>query len=184
MSLILQTCVACVVVTAVWLLASGRRSARNRKQLLARVPYVDLEGDNKSPTRYVAETGALIAKGYNQYAKKNLPFSIPNLADFTSPIVVLPLKYLDEVAQASQSQLSLKEYFDKVGSASICFMVDRFSANKTITLRLVWTSQVYSWSANCGSRTACRKDKPQPSPQYVILTCLNFGLYEGYDVRT
>jgi hypothetical protein len=42
-------------------------------------------------------------------------YSVPNLADFSSPLVLLPLKYLDEVAFAPMAKLSLYEYFNKVG---------------------------------------------------------------------
>ncbi|KAI1120675.1 cytochrome P450 [Nemania abortiva] len=90
------------------------RTKTRRPAQLGDIVHVDLKGD-KSPGRYVAETGNLITKGYAKYSKKGLPFSIPNLSDFSSPLVILPLKYLDEVAHAPQNQLSLKEYFSKLG---------------------------------------------------------------------
>ncbi|KAI2471897.1 hypothetical protein F4781DRAFT_439391 [Annulohypoxylon bovei var. microspora] len=101
-----------VAVAITWLVYSQCRPTRSVG--IPGIPYVDIDGD-KSRRRYMVETGSLMAKGYAQYSKKGIPFSIPNLADFSSPVVVLPLKYLDEVAVAPQSKLSLKEYFSKLG---------------------------------------------------------------------
>ncbi|KAI0160718.1 cytochrome P450 [Xylariaceae sp. FL1272] len=78
----------------------------------AGVPHVDIDGA-KSAARYVAETGRLIERGYNDYCEKGLPFSIPNLLEPSSPLVVLPMKYLNEVAYAPQSKLSSIEYLAK-----------------------------------------------------------------------
>lgn len=49
-----------------------------------------------------------------KYSKKGQPFSIPNLSDFTSPLTVPPVLYLNKVAVAPHSELSLKEYFSGV----------------------------------------------------------------------
>ncbi|CAH0054729.1 unnamed protein product [Clonostachys solani] len=107
------------VTTVAWFLVSWRwRPQQPRLQ----VPQVDVEG-NKTPQRYVAETGNLIAKGYRQACSPFLAFdtgarfnnTVPNLSDPASPLVLLPLKYIDEVASAPEDWLSLQEYFSQLG---------------------------------------------------------------------
>ncbi|KAI0120158.1 cytochrome P450 [Nemania sp. FL0031] len=90
-----------------------RRSTTPPSQIPG-ISQVDIDGV-KSPARYVTETGRLIEQGYNDYCKRGFPFSIPNLWEPTSPLVVLPMKYLDEVSYASQSKLSAQEYVSKLG---------------------------------------------------------------------
>lgn len=49
-----------------------------------------------------------------QYTKKGEPFCLQNVADPKRPIVVLPLRYIEEVKDAPKSKISLPAYFDKV----------------------------------------------------------------------
>ncbi|KAJ8128347.1 hypothetical protein O1611_g5287 [Lasiodiplodia mahajangana] len=101
------------VVVPVLLYWYYRRSTTSSSQVPG-ISQVDIDGV-KSPARYVAETAQLIEQGYNEYCKRGLPFSIPNLWEPSSPLVVLPMKYLEEVKYAPQSKLSAPEYVSKLG---------------------------------------------------------------------
>ncbi|KAJ3530947.1 hypothetical protein NM208_g7714 [Fusarium decemcellulare] len=69
------------------------------------MPYLRFDGDD-SPAKYLSETTSLMDKGYSQYLKKGIPFSMRNPADPKRPQVILPMKYLAEVRNAPQNQLS------------------------------------------------------------------------------
>ncbi|KAI0145635.1 cytochrome P450 [Xylariaceae sp. FL1272] len=78
----------------------------------ATIPYVKFDGDN-SAARYLSETGTLMEKGYVQYIKNGLPFSIRNPTNPNRPYVILPMKYLDEVRSAPDHVLSFPMFLEK-----------------------------------------------------------------------
>ncbi|KAI1399010.1 hypothetical protein F4819DRAFT_466604 [Hypoxylon fuscum] len=77
------------------------------------MPRVTFEGDN-SHSRYMTEVETLIRRGYYQYTKHGLPFSLYNVGDSKRPQVVLPLKYLEEVNTAPQSKLSFPVFNERM----------------------------------------------------------------------
>ncbi|KAM0343560.1 hypothetical protein ACHAPU_008455 [Fusarium lateritium] len=52
-------------------------------------------------------------RGYNDYLKHDLPFSMFNYLDASRPMVVLPLKYLGQVRSASTSKLSFTSFLNQ-----------------------------------------------------------------------
>ncbi|KAI9147224.1 Trans-enoyl reductase FSL5 [Paramyrothecium foliicola] len=76
------------------------------------MPYLDLEGD-KSRQRYAAESVSLMSKGYEKFLKHGRPFMLRNIVDDEHPLVILPLKYLEEVKNASPTELSFALYVEK-----------------------------------------------------------------------
>jgi len=80
------------------------------------IPYVDFVDGKKSMKRYQHETNEIMERGYNEYLKKDLPFSMFNYLDASTPMVVLPLKYLSQVRSASTSKLSFTSFLNKVSA--------------------------------------------------------------------
>lgn len=76
------------------------------------MPHLDLEGD-KSRQRYAAESVTLMAQGHQKHLKHGRPFSLRNIVDDNQPLVVLPLKYLEEVKAAPQDKLSFALFVEK-----------------------------------------------------------------------
>ncbi|KAI1076751.1 cytochrome P450 [Whalleya microplaca] len=76
------------------------------------VPYVKFEGNN-SQARYTKEYRTLVDKGYYEYLRKGLPFSIRNPVDPKRPIVLLPMKYLEEVRSAPESKWSFPLFLER-----------------------------------------------------------------------
>ncbi|KAM7189906.1 Ent-kaurene oxidase [Rhypophila sp. PSN 637] len=76
------------------------------------VPHIAFEGDN-SAVRYIAEGGNLLAQGYEKYNRKGQAFAIRNSSDPKRPIIILPIRYLEEVKNAPQSQLSFPLFMEK-----------------------------------------------------------------------
>ncbi|KAK8101942.1 cytochrome p450 protein [Apiospora kogelbergensis] len=98
------------LAVAVWL-------ALRQLAKLFRKPKLDMphlcftDGDN-SPQRYAQQSGGLLERGYEQYSKKGLPFSMYNHADRSRPIAVLPVKYLAEIRNAASAELSFSSYLN------------------------------------------------------------------------
>ncbi|KAI1127403.1 cytochrome P450 [Nemania abortiva] len=107
---VLSFAAALFAVTTTWLfLQRWRRSVSVAK---LDIPALQFEGDN-SPSRYVSEMQSLMDRGYNQYLKQGLPFSIRNPTDPKRPFVILPMKYLEEVRTAPESLLSFPLFLEK-----------------------------------------------------------------------
>ncbi|KAH6649111.1 cytochrome P450 [Truncatella angustata] len=94
-----------------WLII--RHTAKLTRKSSLNIPYLSFPDGDNSPQRYTLDTGNLLAQGYEQYSKKGLPFSMFNYTDAARPIVVLPVKYLEEVRRASSSKLSFLSYLNK-----------------------------------------------------------------------
>ncbi|KAK4215162.1 Ent-kaurene oxidase [Rhypophila decipiens] len=77
------------------------------------VPHIAFEGDN-SAVRYIAEGGNLLVQGYEKYNRNGQAFAIRNSSDPKRPIIILPMRYLEEVKNAPQSQLSFPLFMEKV----------------------------------------------------------------------
>ncbi|KEY71951.1 hypothetical protein S7711_07100 [Stachybotrys chartarum IBT 7711] len=99
--------VAAVMATAWFFIKSGFSRVK------LDMPYLEFEGDN-SAARYASGTREIMKKGYEQYIKKGLPFSMFNHVNYSHPLVILPTKYLDELRQAPQSKLSFPIYLEKL----------------------------------------------------------------------
>ncbi|KAI1759967.1 cytochrome P450 [Hypoxylon sp. FL1150] len=76
------------------------------------LPYVKFDGDN-SASRYRAESESLLRKGYAQYSSKGLPFSMRDPNDAERPMVVLPVKYLEEIKWIPENRISFWKHIDK-----------------------------------------------------------------------
>ncbi|KAK7926620.1 cytochrome P450 [Apiospora marii] len=92
-----------------WYLLRWMRSNPIPNSPVQRVEFDD--GDN-SRLRYARESEKLIAKGYRDYLRKGQAFSMRNVVDDRRPLVVLPRKYLDEVKNASQDELSFPRFME------------------------------------------------------------------------
>ncbi|KFA78620.1 hypothetical protein S40288_06963 [Stachybotrys chartarum IBT 40288] len=82
---------AAAAAAAVWLLQSKWAS----KPTVMDLPFVKFDGDN-SAARYRAESASILAQGYAQ-----------------NPLVILPVKYLDEVKWLSEKRMSFWQHIDK-----------------------------------------------------------------------
>ncbi|KAK4222297.1 cytochrome P450 [Podospora fimiseda] len=84
-----------------------RRIFSPKRSPLPQIPYLEFPPqEDNSFSRYLHDTRSLMRRGYNEYTKKGLPFAMFNHVDFNSPLVILPLKYLEEVRSASTGRLS------------------------------------------------------------------------------
>ncbi|OTA86891.1 hypothetical protein M434DRAFT_146292 [Hypoxylon sp. CO27-5] len=97
-----------VGVTTAWLVWTQWMSAPKLQ-----MSHVTFEADN-SYSRYMTEVETLIRRGYYQYTKHGLPFSLHNISDTKRPQVILPFKYLQEVKTAPQSQLSFPVFNERM----------------------------------------------------------------------
>lgn len=118
--------ICAISAAAAWLVYSQRKVRRASKT--PGVAYIDLQGD-RSPNR-CGRNWKFYHKGIRPgepelcwrgvwpcaNSNKGQHFSIPSLSEFTSPLAVLPVLYLNEVVVAPHSELSLKEYFSTVRS--------------------------------------------------------------------
>ncbi|KAI0024027.1 cytochrome P450 [Xylariomycetidae sp. FL0641] len=75
------------------------------------IPHLKFEKDN-STSRYISGYEALMSDGYHKYTKKGKPFSIRNPSDERRPLVILPIKYLNEVGNAPQTKLSFPDFLE------------------------------------------------------------------------
>ncbi|RYO97387.1 hypothetical protein DL765_011231 [Monosporascus sp. GIB2] len=107
-TLLLVTLCASAVV---WIV-SKLVEQRNPK-LPADIPYVKFEDGDDSYQRYFEETRTVATLGYNKYIKKGKPFSMYNAANTDLPLLLLPMKYLDEVKNAHKSKLNLQKALDQ-----------------------------------------------------------------------
>ncbi|KAF3015944.1 hypothetical protein E8E14_012074 [Neopestalotiopsis sp. 37M] len=74
---------------------------------------MDFNSGEKTMQRYAKDGGDLLIRGYEQYSKKGLPFSVFNYADTARPLAILPTKYLEEVRKASANELSFNVFLNK-----------------------------------------------------------------------
>jgi len=121
------TASALAVIAAVWLLFSiatrKSKSISKRDPRLAHMPYVDFTDDgDKTMERYAREGTSLMERGYREYNKKGLPFSVFNSTNPSRPFAVLPTKYLEEVRNASASKLSFNAWLNGVLLPSLSFL--------------------------------------------------------------
>ncbi|KAI0867315.1 cytochrome P450 [Hypoxylon argillaceum] len=107
---LLSPLVAFLAVVISWLFLWNRRARVSAARL--GIPSLQFEGDN-SPFRYASEMQSLMDKGYNQYLRQGLPFSIRNPTDPKRRFVILPMKYLEEVRTAPESLLSFPLFLEK-----------------------------------------------------------------------
>ncbi|RYC56196.1 hypothetical protein CHU98_g10006 [Xylaria longipes] len=101
---------ASIVSAAVWLVSRWTRESR---QLPSSVPYVRFEDGDDSYQRYFKESRTVLAAGYNHYIKNEKPFSMYNSGNAESPMLFLPMKYLDEVRGARSNIMSLPKALDQ-----------------------------------------------------------------------
>jgi len=66
--------------------------------------------------------------GKRQYTRNGKPFCIRNASDPKRPVAILPLRYLEEVKNAPQSQLSLPLFITKVPLSNRIHGDRRYSA--------------------------------------------------------
>ncbi|KXX72861.1 Ent-kaurene oxidase [Madurella mycetomatis] len=138
------TLILIAATAAAWLLATIWRRVIYVPKV--NITYFAFEGDN-SATRYIAEAGSLLARGYekvrlvltilahflltrqnqNQYTKNGQPFAIRNASDPKRPVAILPLRYLEEVKNAPQSKLSFPLFMEKVLEVSLRIWAARAS---------------------------------------------------------
>jgi len=82
------------------------------------MPYLNFKDGDNSMQRYFHNSETILEQGYDQYLKKGLPFSMFNCMDAPTPMAVLPVKYLGEVRNASNSKLSFASFLNKVNWAA------------------------------------------------------------------
>ncbi|KAI8633139.1 hypothetical protein F5Y19DRAFT_471398 [Xylariaceae sp. FL1651] len=73
------------------------------------IPLVEFGGGN-SRERYTSDAGSLLIKGYDTiriYTRHGEPFCIRDFLNLDRPRVFLPMKYMEEVRNAPQENLSL-----------------------------------------------------------------------------
>ncbi|KAK8060829.1 Cytochrome p450 [Apiospora saccharicola] len=78
------------------------------------VPRVEFDDGDNSRVRYARESEKLIAKGYHDYLRKGQAFSMRNVVDDRRPLVFLPRKYLDEVKNAPENELSFPKFMENL----------------------------------------------------------------------
>ncbi|KAK8128953.1 Cytochrome P450 monooxygenase [Apiospora sp. TS-2023a] len=78
------------------------------------VPLVEFDDGDNSRVRYARESEKLIAKGYRDYLRKGQAFSMRNVVDDRRPLVFLPRKYLDEVKNAPENELSFPKFMENL----------------------------------------------------------------------
>ncbi|KAK8081081.1 Cytochrome P450 [Apiospora hydei] len=99
-----------IAVIGGWYLLRWMRTISTRSSPM---PHVEFDGD-KSRLRYARESEKLIARGYRDYLKKGQPFSMRNVVNHRRPLVVLPRKYLDEVRNAPQHEMSFPRFMENL----------------------------------------------------------------------
>jgi ent-kaurene oxidase len=95
-----------------WLII--RQLAKLTKKPKLDMPYLNFKNGDNSMQRYFHDSETILEQGYEQYLKKGLPFSMFNCMDASTPMAVLPIKYLGEVRNASTSKLSFASLLNKV----------------------------------------------------------------------
>ena len=95
-----------------WLII--RQLAKLTKKPKLDMPHLNFKNGDNSMQRYFNNSETILEQGYEQYLKKGLPFSMFNCMDASTPMAVLPVKYLGEVRNASTSKLSLASLLNKV----------------------------------------------------------------------
>jgi hypothetical protein len=169
------TLILIAATAATWLLATIWRRVVDVPKV--NITYFAFERDN-SATRYIAEAGTLLARGYetvrllltilahfpltshnqNQYTKNGQPFAIRNASDPRRPVAILPLRYLEEVKNAPQSKLSFPLFMEKVVEGSLRMRAARYS-NQGVLLGFGY--QRHLWPRDDGGSTNHRQDGPE-----------------------
>ena len=111
MSLVVLFQTSAIALVA-WLLV--RHAVKLARKPKLDMVYLEFEDGDNSMQRYLNDTWRLLERGYEEYLKKGVPFAMFNYMDTSTPIVVLPAKYLAEVRSASASQLSFPRFLNKV----------------------------------------------------------------------
>ncbi|KAK5657868.1 hypothetical protein OQA88_2416 [Cercophora sp. LCS_1] len=106
--------VAAAVLVAGWFLFGVLAKSFLKKTPKLDIPHVDFaDGGKRTMERYAQEGNSLLIRGYHEYSKKGLPFSVFNSTNTSRPLVVLPTKYLEEVRNAGATKLSFNEFLNK-----------------------------------------------------------------------
>lgn len=91
-----------------------RQWAKLTKKPKLDMPYLDFRNGDNSLQHYFHDSKSILERGYDQYLKKGLPFSMLNCMDASKPMAVLPVKYLEEVRNASSTKLDFATLLNKV----------------------------------------------------------------------
>ena len=117
MALVLTLGVAVVAGLIIQQLAKATRKPK------LHMPYLDFKNGDNSMQHYFDDSKSILERGYQQYLKKGLPFSMFNCMDVSKPMAVLPIKYLEEVRNASSTKLDFATLLNKVRCTLHCCMV-------------------------------------------------------------
>jgi hypothetical protein len=90
-----------------------RQFAKLTKKPKLDMPCLNFKNGDNSMQRYFHNSETILEQGYKQYLKNGLPFSMFNCMDVSTPMAVLPVKYLGEVRNASTSKLSFASLLNK-----------------------------------------------------------------------
>ena len=96
-----------------------QRLAKITKKPKLDMPYLDFKNGDNSLQHYFEDSKIILERGYQQYLKKGLPFSMFNCMDMSKPMAVLPVKYLEEVRNANSTKLDFATLLNKVTACSI-----------------------------------------------------------------
>ncbi len=91
-----------------------RQFAKLTKKPKLDMPYLNFKNGDNSMQRYFHNSETILKQSYKQYLKNGLPFSMFNCMDVSTPMAVLPVKYLGEVRNASTFKLSFASLLNKV----------------------------------------------------------------------
>jgi len=95
-----------------WLIL--RQLANPTKNSKLDMPYIEFQNGDNSMQHYYNDSKTILEQGYHQYLKNCLPFSMFNCMDVPNPMAVLPIKYLEEVRNASSTKLDFATLLNKV----------------------------------------------------------------------
>lgn len=97
--------------------------AKTTKRPKLNMPYLDFKNGDNSMQHYFDDSKSILERGYEQYLKKGLPFSMFNCMDVSKPMAVLPIKYLEELRNASSTKLDFATLLNKVYCMFPCLKV-------------------------------------------------------------
>ncbi|PWY81892.1 hypothetical protein BO70DRAFT_336994 [Aspergillus heteromorphus CBS 117.55] len=103
MALTMYLILALAAVLVLHSFLSSRKLQRQRG--LPHIPLVKFDRDD-TQANYVMRTKEIMHQGYLKYTKNGIAFRIRNPIDEGSPQVIIPSKYLDEVKNAPETELS------------------------------------------------------------------------------
>ena len=95
-----------------WLVYPGGHRPVSKKSL-QHISELRFE-ENDTFSRYLHDTRTLLFQGYEKYLKNGIPFQMRNPIGELGPMVMLPMKYLDEVKNAPTSLFSFQAFSEKM----------------------------------------------------------------------